>query len=216
MSAPGCSSSIAFSLQQKGKSVLLKISYDSVGDKRLAQRAWQQLQADGEEHGDSHAPSHAPTAVAGDVPGEPMPLHVIAAALQRIKPPEWHKNGATLRLADGEPNAAQLLAAIAHALKSCVDRLREDAAEGDAEAAAAPPLEERITQLPPPQPAAPQPAAPQPAAPQPALEQERAQPVTNARAVTHAPPSRSSDQRALEASAALPPGVTLRQQGAWE
>ena len=211
MSAPGCSSSIAFSLQQKGKSVLLKISYDSVGDKRLAQRAWQQLQADGEVHGDSHAPSHAATAVAGAAPGESMPPLVIAAALQRIKPPEWHKNGATLRLADGEPNAAQLLAAIAHALKSCVDRRDEEAAEGDADAAASPPLEERITQLPPPQP-----AAPQPALPQPALEQERAQPVTNARAVTHAPPSRSSDQRALEASAALPPGVTLRQQGAWE
>jgi hypothetical protein len=221
MTSPGGSSGIIFSLPQKGKSVFLKVSYDCVSDKRLAQRAWQQLQTD------CHTPSHASTAVAETLdpatqgaPDEAMPPHIIAAALQLIKPPEWHKNGATLRLPDGEPNAAEVLAAIARAFKSVVERLREEAAESDADAAAAPPLEESASPSPVPQPAPPQPAPPQPAPLQPAPEQERAEPlrtpVTKPRDVARAVPSRSSDHRALEASAALPPGVTLSQLSAWE
>ena len=89
------SSSIRFALLQKGKSALVKVSYESSNDMLLAQRAWQQVQQD---------------------------YVNMVSALKCMNPPEWHKNGATLRLPDGHANAVQLLTAVAREFECCVHK----------------------------------------------------------------------------------------------
>ncbi len=140
------SSSITFALLQKGKSVLVKVNYDSVGDMLLAQKAWQQVQ---QEHamkadGDASASAEtgavlAPASTATDVDRDSVPLDDIAAALKHMKPPEWHKNGATLRLPEGHSNASLLLAAVVRVFDSCVQKQLARAEELSIVASALPP-----------------------------------------------------------------------------
>lgn len=101
------STSIKFALLQKGKSPFVKVSYESPSDMLLAQNAWQQVQ--------QHYINMVP-------------------ALKCIDPPacpEWHKNGATLRLPDGQANAIQLLTAVAREFECCVHKQLARAEEKD-------------------------------------------------------------------------------------
>ena len=98
------SSSIKFALLQKGKSAFVKVSYESPSDMLLAQTAWQQVQ--------QHYVS-------------------MVSALKCMNPPEWHKNGATLRLPDGHANAIPLLTAVAREFECCVHKQLARAEEKD-------------------------------------------------------------------------------------
>ena len=213
------SNSIKFALVQKGKSVIVKASYDSTGDMLLAQRAWQQMQvaAGGTACGDKAAVDEfrkcdAKAAHAQEcsiVEGDSVSSDDIAIALKCIKSPEWHKNGATLRLPDGHPNAIQILTKLARDFESCVQNQLKRAEEDDA--VAAPAL--------PPQPLhAMSPAAAPQAAP---LQEPACSSDHHQRALI--PLSDSSNARAATAKkkiarpmlpADLPAGVTLKQIGA--
>ena len=46
----------------------------------------------------------------------------MVSALKCMNPPEWHNNGATLRLPDGHANAVQLLTAVAREFECCVHK----------------------------------------------------------------------------------------------
>jgi hypothetical protein len=212
-------SSIKFALVQKGKSVIVKVSYDSAGDMLLAQRAWQQLQV-AAGGGDESAVdelrecvAEAAHAKAGSiVDGDSVSSETMAIALKCMKSPEWHKNGATLRLPDGHPNAAQILTKLARDFESCVQQQLERAEEENAVVAPA---------LPPPLLAVAPASAPQ-AAPIP-------DPVGSSDQVHHQralnPLSDSSNARAATVKkriarpvlpADVPAGVTLKQIGAAE
>ena len=207
-------SSIKFSFPQKGKSVFVKVSYEGISDLLLAQRAWEQVQ---QEHGIKANGDTSTASESESLATEVLPAHAntiiesgsvssddILAALQCVRPPEWHKNGATLRLPDDRPNASQLLTAIVHEFESCVQKQRAAAEiEDEAIASAVPPQLVMLTPM---------------AAPQPASEQEQPLPFTlsnaaNAPAIK--PQKKSVRQRALP-PVHLPPGVTLKQLGASE
>lgn len=136
------SNSIKFALVQKGKSVIVKASYDSAGDMLLAQRAWQQMQvaAGGIACGDESAVDEfrkcaaeaAHAQASSIVDGDSVSSDNMAIALKCIKSPEWHKNGATLRLPDGHPNAMQILTQLARDFESCVQKQLKRAEEDDA------------------------------------------------------------------------------------
>jgi hypothetical protein len=212
------SSSINFALVQKGKSVIVKVSYDSAGDMLLAQRAWQQMQV-AAGGGDESAvdelrqcAAEAAHAQAGSiVDGDSVSSDTMATALKCIKSPEWHKNGATLRLPDGHANAIQILTTLARDFESCVQQQLARAEEDDAVAAPA---------LPPRPLHAVSPAAAPQAAP---LQVPVGSPDHHQRALI--PLSDSTNARAAAAKkniartvppADVPAGVTLKQIGAAE
>jgi hypothetical protein len=195
--------SIHFSLMQKGKTMFLKVSYENVSDMLLAQRAWQQLQTDCVVLSDIDSARSAAEALGALDAGQGSVYdETVASALRCIKPPEWHKNGATLRLPESHPNASQLLAAISKEFECCVRRQLK-AAEESAPAAPATPL--------------PQVHAVQSASPLPAPEKTPVPPHTlpsalrsNDRVATN----RMKSPLTTTVSVSLPPGVSLKQEGA--
>jgi len=205
-------SSIKFSFPQKGKSVFVKVSYEGISDLLLARRAWEQVQ---QEHGIKANGDASTVSERESLATEALPTHTntiiesgsvssddILAALQCIRPPEWHKNGATLRLPDDRPNASQLLTAIVHEFESCVQKQRVAAKiENEAVIAAVPPQLVLMTPM---------------AAPQPAAEQEQLLPFTQSNAANA--PAIKPQKKSVRAMPPLPlpPGVMLKQLGASE
>jgi hypothetical protein len=130
----------------------------------------------------------------------------MAIALKCIKSPEWHKNGATLRLPDGHPNATQILTALTRQFQTCVQKQLLCAEEDDA--VVAPAL--------PPQPVhAVPPATPLPDPVGSSDHRQRAPiPLSDSSNVRAATAKKKIPRPMLPAD--VPPGVTLKQIGAAE
>ena len=206
-------SSVKFALVPKGKSVFVKVSYESLSDMLLAQRAWhlvrQKYQADDDTSavaGNIHVESElSPASAAFD--GESVSSDDFLSALKCIKSPEWHKNGATLRLPDGYCNASRLLTAVISEFESCVQQQLVAAEEEHSVVAPAlpPPLAH----------AAPSPSPSPAVQPLPLVGQEQDKPLhPSTSAHVHAPTAKQKSRRTLPAQ--LPPGVSLKQIGAAE
>jgi hypothetical protein len=204
------SSNVNFSLMAKGKAAFLKVSYERISEMLLVKRAWQQLQIDCGMHADSStSASSASDAIAAQValtsePRTPDQEDSVPAVLKSMKPPEWHKNGATLRLPEGHPNAVHLLTTILHMFESRVQR-QLNAAEEDVAAVSAvlaPTPEEHTSQS-----VAQKLNAAQSAESQPTANQEQVRPPPK-------PMNRSRSPRAKALPLALPPGVSMKQEGA--
>ena len=202
-------SSVKFALVLKGKSVMVKVSYESLSDMLLAQRAWHQVRQKYQADDDT-------SAVAGNIDveselslasttfdGDSVSSDGFLSALKCIKSPEWHKKGATLRLPDGYCNASRILTAVISEFESCVQQQLVAAEEEQSVV---------VPVLPPP----PVHAAPLPAAqPLPLVDQEQHKPLHPSNSANvHAATAKQKSLRTVPAQ--LPPGVTLKQIGAAE